>query len=518
VRKKIRPADVAELTKRISTKEVSSTIHLSKMNSSPGEDGIPYEFYKTFSNSLSPILAQAFNEVFADPNLLPQEWKDGVVKLLYKKGDRRSLANWRPITLLKTIYKLYTAVINKRLSMILSRLIHPNQKGFVKGRFILDQVLTVKTVREFNEEGYIAFLDLEKAFDRVNHSLILENFQKLGFPLEFIRVIASILGGTSRIYIRGWFSRDFELKNGVRQGDTISPTLFIIVIETLAENIRKDRICVGLYISSTHRLRILLFADDVCLLPRDRVSLVAMLSHVELYNEANTGKVNKTKSCIVPLDVKEEATSLMHIPMIGWNQMEKYLGCEFYRDRNLNGIPNAIKKLESLLINWKNLHLSIYGKANVLRSYAMPALSYQMSVEMIKPKEEKKITNLLNWFLFSYDNAILNGKNYRSKLATQRLASKEAKGGLNLIPICQYGKAQKINWALRAFQKKSFDGWVHAFNEILEKVKTEELWDIPVEMSCFVPQSLLGEIKRISVRNILLNWFEIPKKFSCSGS
>jgi len=517
LRRKVKMKDIRTLERAVTAQEVESIIKMSKNDSSPGEDGLPYEFYKKFSGILAPLLAEVFDEIIRNPEKLPSEWKNGVIKLLYKKGDRKLLSNWRPITLLNTIYKLFTGLINKRLAVLLPKIIHPNQKGFVRGRYILDQVLTVKTIRELNSEGYVALLDFEKAFDRVNHNLILETLSKLGFSELFISLIEKLLGGTSRVLIRGYFSRPFSLTNGVRQGDTISPALFILVIETLAVNIRKDPLCRGVKVSSSKFIRILLFADDVCLIASDEASLVTMMGHVEAYSEANTGKINRSKCCLISLRPWEPLLELFGISFISAFQAERYLGYEFHLEKKRNGIEQAIKKFETHLVKWKNLHLSILGRASVMRTYAMPLLFYVTSVDLLTREEERKVNNLMYWFLFSYESTFSSQRKYNSRLSIARLTAKPEKGGLGLVPISIYSLAQKVNWALRVFQRKSGDGWVHSFNELIEVSKGEG-WDIPVEMSMAPSGPVSAENLRLTLKAILLAWFSISKKFTVENS
>jgi hypothetical protein len=299
----------------------------------------------------------------------------------------------------------------------------------------------------------------------------------------------------------------------VRQGDTISPVLFILVIETLAINIRADGTCIGIKISSKIFIRILLFADDVCLLASDEYSLALMLDHVNEYKNVNTGKINQSKCCIIPLNLSNLEQVLLGIPVISPLAHERYLGYEFHFDRSRTSIDSALKKFESRLICWKNLHLSIFGKATVLRTYALPLLYYVTAIDSLTNDEEKKIKNLTSWFLFSYEDKFLPQKNYRSRLSESRLVQTLGKGGLNIVPIAVHSNAQKVHWAIRVFQGKSSDGWVYSFKELLQASRNPS-WDIPIEMSMSTPQQLLLEDKRITIKKILLSWFETSKMFN----
>jgi hypothetical protein len=257
----------------------------------------------------------------------------------------------------------------------------------------------------------------------------------------------------------------------------------------------------------------LLFADDVCLLASDEYSLALMLDHVNEYNIANTGKINSSKCCIIPLNLSNLEQVLLGIPVISPLAHERYLGYEFHFDKSRTSIDSALKKFESRLICWKNLRLSIFGKATVLRTYALPLLYYVTAIDSLTHDEEKKIRNLTSWFLFSYEDKFSSQKNYRSRLSEPRLVQALEKGGLNIVSIAVHSNAQKVHWAIRALQGKSNDGWAHSFKELLQASR-DPTWDIPIEMSMSTPQQVIFEDKRTTIKKILQSWIETPKMFN----
>lgn len=507
IKRKLKAKDNENLIRPFNDAEIHNYIKKTKTDSSPGEDGLPYEFYQKFNDILTPHLTDAFNTILTNPKLLPKEWKNGIIKLLFKKGDRKLLTNWRPITLLRTIFKIFTGLISERISVVIPKIIHENQKGFVKKRFILDNVLTLRTIRESCDEGFIALLDFEKAFDRVNHNLIIDTFKKIGFCNKFILIIIAIIGGDSKIYINDFFSRSFSLKNGVRQGDTISPVLFIIVIESLAENIRNDKNCIGLEIGGV-MIKLLLFADDISLFPLNEESLSNMNRHVETLNLANNGKINRNKCSIIPLNENFEQMELQEIPIIKEGQSERYLGYEILKNKSSNGISNAISRFEILLKKWKLMHLSIYGAANVLRSYAIPIISYQTFVDTPTSEQIKKVENLSKWFLYYNENNFDTNKQYKAKLNDSRAFVEQKEGGLGITPFNVLVKAQRIFWIKRVMNNESTDGWVYALKQLLLKGFNKFA---PVELLNKVPKWLQNENKLKSIKNILTVWFSLKK-------
>lgn len=519
LKRRISKKDLLALSAPFAPEETLKAIQSSKGGSSPGIDGIPYDLFKRYRVLLALPLTNAFNEILADPSKLPESWKHGIIKLLYKKGDRRNIGNWRPITLLNTSFKLLTAMIDRRLAPIVAKIVGPHQKGFVKGRFILDHVMSVKTVRENNGDGdgLIAFLDFEKAFDRVNHNLILETFEKLGMtgiPLQLIKVL---LGGTSQIYIQGSFSRTFRVTNGARQGDPFSPKIFILVIETLAINVLRNKNSKGLHVSMRVVIKILLFADDVCLLPADLDSFRASMHETRKYEAANLSKVNLQKSLAIPLRQDETLGAIEGIPMIRPGQMEKYLGAEFYSDPTLNGIPNCIEKIEKVLIKAKNLQLSMLGRANVVKHYALPSLHYCTSIDSPSKLELNRVQNVINWFLFHRGVPFRRDISYSNKMGKERMAASVEKGGLGVIPLATFSTAQKCHWILRALQGKVTDGWAHALTELLETIAEPGTLIVPPGLIRRVPAAIKDD-KRSTLVTMLTHWAKLKRSFNIADN
>jgi hypothetical protein len=124
----------------ITADEVSSAISQSGNNKTQGPDGFTAEFYKAFSAQLSPILANIYNRCQQD---IPISMKEAVICLLFKKGDKGQLKNWRPISLLNVDFKILTKILNHRMKSALPKLLSLDQKGFVPTRRLDDAVLKV---------------------------------------------------------------------------------------------------------------------------------------------------------------------------------------------------------------------------------------------------------------------------------------------------------------------------------------------------------------------------------------
>ena len=161
---------------KISEVECEEAIRQMKTNKTPGSDGLPTEFFKQFWVHIKDILLKSLNEAYEKGELSCSQ-RRGIIKLLYKKNDKTLLNNWRPISLLNTDYKILAHVLANRLKDVIEKPINIDQTGYIKCRFIGQNIGVIQDVIDLlennNTEGGVLFLDFRKAFDTVNHKFLI---------------------------------------------------------------------------------------------------------------------------------------------------------------------------------------------------------------------------------------------------------------------------------------------------------------------------------------------------------
>ena len=253
----------------LSIKECLEALKSMVPDKSPGTDGLPCEFYKVFWKDVAEILINSFN--YSDEiGKLSISQRRGIIKLIPKKdADLNSIKNWRPLTLLNCDYKIATKAIASRIKMVLPKLVSNDQTGFIRDRFIGENIRLIDSVIKYTKAKImprlLLFLDFEKAFDTLEWPFIRKTFEHFGFGpslLNWLKVF--YCNSESCILNNGWASNFFELSRGVRQGCPLSPYLFILSVEVLANAIRQKKEIRGISVKNKE-IKLSQYADDTTL-------------------------------------------------------------------------------------------------------------------------------------------------------------------------------------------------------------------------------------------------------------
>lgn len=182
----------------------------------------------------------------------------GLIRLLPKPKKRKELLkidNWRPISLLNVDIKIGSKALAIRLEQVLPNIIHSDQAGFVKRRFIGECIRSIDDViyytKHKSRSGIALFLDFKKAFDSLDHSFIKKALNSFNFGQSIIRWFSTMYSNANSCIINnGYTSEYFPIKRGVRQGDPLAGALFVIAVELLANNLRTNRIINGITVGN----------------------------------------------------------------------------------------------------------------------------------------------------------------------------------------------------------------------------------------------------------------------------
>lgn len=254
----------------LTLQELTESVKSLNLGKSPGSDGLSAEPYLHFWETLGPLLLRVANQCFSDGDLC-DSMKGSVTRLIFKKrGDIKDLKDWHPISLLNVDYKIISKAITSRLSSVIDCIVHADQTCSVPGRSIFSNVTLLRDITDYiqqtDECAILISLDQEKALDRVNCTFLLQLLEVYGFGTDFCRWVSTLYQDAfMQIIIKDRLSPEILFQRRVRQGDPLSPLLYILCVEVLASLIRSSPEIESFLLPGANGLqaRARLYADDI---------------------------------------------------------------------------------------------------------------------------------------------------------------------------------------------------------------------------------------------------------------
>ena len=438
-------------------KELEDSIKRSKLNKSPGPDGYTNEFFKYFCEELKTWLFRCYLEAYRD-GVLSDIITMGTITCIPKTGKlRNTLKNWRPLTLLNGTYKFLSSMIAERLKSVLESIINNDQTGFISNRFIGENTRLLYDTITYTETeqlpGLLIIVDYAKAFDTIEWKFIDEVLKIFEFGDEFSKWIKLLRNGSeSKIEQNGFFSNKIELSRGCRQGDPISPYVFVLCAEILSHVIREKQDIKGIMVYD-REVKLSQYADDTTIYLRgDRESLCGVMRVLEWFRKVSGLSINRDKTSVVKLGVlRGRSMSWEGKFGLKWTSVFEVLGVKYDIDKmetiaddNISLKLSDIKKLISI---WSSRALTPYGKVVIIKSLLMSKITHIL-LSLPTPSEN----------MFAQLDAIFFGFIWGNKPPKFRREIVEAnivEGGLKLHNLKKFDAALKIGWLKRYINTNS---------------------------------------------------------------
>ena len=416
---------------------------------SPGEDGFTVEFYVQFFEFLAPDLLASLNAAYLHGEMSVSQ-RRGVITLIPKDDSSLlELSNWRPITLLNVDYKIASKAIASRIKNVLPTLIHSDQSGFMKDRFIGQNIRLINDILEQTElqniPGILLQLDFRKAFDTVEWPVIEQTLSKFNFGDSIKRWVQTFYcNAESSVLNNGLNTKQIPLSRGVRQGCPLSPYLFILVAEILASKIRYDRTVQGIKLFKKE-IKLSQFADDTSLVCKNLTSVGNALNILADFGAISGLHLNKSKTKALWLGPWKSSRAR---PLgLAWtSEPVKVLGTFISYDGVGNDRKNFVKKVDNLktkLAAWRSRKLSLFGRCLISKTLGLSQIVYSASMLDIPNKYVSVIQSLLFQFLW---------KNKPDKIKRQVLYQDYCDGGLRVTNVEIMFKSLRLAWIQRLLQ------------------------------------------------------------------
>ena len=447
---KLNLSESNSLEGQITIDEAAQALKSMKNNRSPGSDGFGADFFKAFWGRLGYFIVRAINYGYEHGELSTTQ-KEGVITCIPKDNKpRQFLKNYRPISLLNCVYKIASSTIANRLKTVLPKLIHEDQTGFIKGRYLGENTRQIYDIMHFAEEnnieGLLLLVDFEKAFDSVSWNFITEVLKFFKFGKSFISWI-HLFYKNAKLCINqgGNLSTFYQIERGCRQWDPISPYIFILCAEILAVNIRNNGNIKGIKVGHTE-FKFSQYADDSSvILDGTSISLNETLKELSRFADISGLNVNFDKTQVVWIGKKKYSSDTIKTRWkLKWGVTQfKLLGVNF--DVDLDKVidinySGKITQLKRIIQIWKRRYLTPLGKISVIKSLLLPLFNH-LFISLPNPNSGiiKQINSLLYEFLWEGP----------AKIKNSIVVKEYLDGGLKMVNLVAFIRSLKTTWIRR---------------------------------------------------------------------
>jgi len=376
-------------------KEVKEALFQMFPTKAPGPDGLPAHFFQRHWDICGGEVTEVVLRMLRgqdDPSCV----NDTLIVLIPKVANADDLSQFRPISLCNVIYKIASKVVANRLKMVLPMIIVEEQSAFVPGRLITDNVITayeclhfMKKKRARESRCCALKLDMKKAYDRVDWEYLRAIMIRLGFHSLWVNMVMRLVSTVSfSVLLNGERLDSFNPTRGIRQGDPISPYLFLLAAEGLSCLINsriQSSALNGIKVApSAPVVSHLLFADDSLLFFQANIaSAQEIIDVMNIYCQASGQQINIDKSSIhfakgVPNSTREQIKNILAVQ--NESLSEKYLGMPSDVGASTNGAFKYLKdRVWKRVQGWMEQSLSAGGKEVLIKAVAQAIPTYSMS-------------------------------------------------------------------------------------------------------------------------------------------
>jgi len=385
----------------------------------PGPDGISNTYLKKLFDIMGPLIIEAWRYSL-QKNELMWSHKNSFLRLIPKPGkDPKELKNWRPITLSNCDHKLITKTYNSRLLNIIKDYITPTQTAYIKGRNIADNLRLLNALTKngaLNQDVNVSAvaLDAQKAFDSVNHAYLCEILKRIGLT-NFVPIFQLLYKDLANdIIINGKAEVNFKICNGVKQGDALSCSLFILAIEPVIRNIQANDEIIPVTCNRLNYTwpKVLAYADDITVLTKNsHRSVQAIFTEYEKLSQASGLFLNADKTELFNITSPHNFAMQQHHVRYANNTYTiinsmsvKINGLIFNNNKDDMAQENfdfMFAKMNKHFTDWSKRQLSILGKIQIIKTFGLSQYLYSLAIIDFLPDHWKEINKAIAKFIWN---------------------------------------------------------------------------------------------------------------------
>ncbi|KAE8720432.1 Homocysteine S-methyltransferase 2 [Hibiscus syriacus] len=439
----------SSLVKEITREEIQKVVFCQGNDKAPGPDGFTPFFFKNSWNIVNEDVVAAVKFFFLSATIHPA-FNSTIIALVPKIPNPSAVKDYRPISYCSVIYKIITKIIVRRLTDFLPDIITLNQTAFIRGRSIIDNTLLAQEMvkgygRKSISPRCALKIDLHKAFDSIHWGFIIQILKALNLPLAFIAWIEAC-------FTEAWFSISFngtligyfKGARGLRQGDPLSPYLFVLAMNILSRmlNLAAERGIFGFHpkcrkIGLTH----LSFADDLLVFCKGNIdSVVGVLTILDRFYEVFGLKLNPAKCEIFVAGIPTRTIENLRIItgfQIGSLPI-RYLGIPLVtRKLTEKDCQALIDNIKLKLHHWSSRNLSYAGRLELIRSVLFNVSNYWCRQLVLPTSILKKVDQICSRYFWKGADKFVAG----ARVSWDNICVSKSEGGLRLKNIKTWNKA-----------------------------------------------------------------------------
>eukprot|EP00253_Pinus_taeda_P017519 PITA_17519 len=379
------------LLKPISLQEVETAAYSLKAGKAPGPDGFTSNFFHYFWELIKWEVWQVAEESRSMRWMYPG-LNATFIALIPKSEDSNKPDKYRPIALCNIIYKIVSKVVALRLKPVLPHIISPEQSGYVEGRQITDGIILtheiIHSLKQSRKPGMLLKIDLSKAFDSISWDYMQKVLHAFGFDNAWIRWVSSLISSAFfSILINGIPTSTFRASRGIRQGDPLSPFLFIIMAEGLGRSIKnaiQTQELKGITLHQASTVSHQQFVDDNMIFGYSSVQEARTLNALLLlFSKASGTLINSVKSQIFFFNT-HPTTQRAIARILGFSIASlpsKYLGAPLFAyARKHSSWTSLLEKLEAKLSLWTHRSLNMASRMILIKVVLQSMPLYLFSI------------------------------------------------------------------------------------------------------------------------------------------
>ncbi|GJW75101.1 RNA-directed DNA polymerase, eukaryota, reverse transcriptase zinc-binding domain protein, partial [Tanacetum coccineum] len=362
---------IIDLECDVSKDEIKRAVWDCGTDKSPGPDGFTFGFYRRYWNILESDVVDVVTSFFFHQGQFPKGSNSSFIALIPKTRDANMVKDFRPISLIGSMYKIIAKILANRLVLVLGDLVNEVQSAFIADRQILDGLFILNEIVQWcqskKKHSLVFKVDFEKAFDSVRWDYLDDILRRFSFGEKWCSWIQSCLRSSRGwVIVNGSPTEEFQFHKGLKQGDPLSPFLFILVMETLHisfQRIVNAGMFKGIMLSPSLQLSHLFYADDVIFMGQwNESNFDTIVQVLECFHRASGLRLNMSKSKLMGIYVNADkvAQAARKISCVTLKTPFTYLGSKMGGHMSIIQSWNeTIEAMASRLSKWKMKTLSI---------------------------------------------------------------------------------------------------------------------------------------------------------------